>query len=323
MGKVDPETLADLVFARTGAPDDDDVVMGPTYGEDTAAVRVGDQTLVVNSDPISLAAERIGTLGVHVACNDVAASGADPRWLNNVIFLPDDRPDLLDTITADIHTEATDLGVAVIGGHSEYAAELSRPLVSMTCMGVTDRYVATGGASPGDVVILTKGAGVEGTAILATDFREELLGTVPASVLDAAAGFFEDISVVPDAAAVRAFATSMHDPTEGGLVDGLLEVASASDVAVQVDRDAIPVREETRQVCAAMDVDPLRILGSGALVVAVPADDADSALDALSDAGVEASVIGDVVESDTPELRLGDDVVREPVRDDIYRLWEE
>jgi hydrogenase expression/formation protein HypE len=320
IGKVDPDSLAALVLGRTGAPDDR-VLQGPAYGEDTAAIEVEEGILVVNADPISLAVGRVGTLGVDVAANDVAASGATPEWLTSVILLPGSA-DPLDTITAQLDEAARRLGVAIVGGHSEYAPALSTPMLVLTCFGLADRYVPTGGAEPGDRVVLTKGAGIEATAILATDFRDRLEGRVPGDVLDAAEGFYDDVSVVPEAAILREYAGAMHDPTEGGLVDGLLELAVASGVALDVDPGAIPVRDATRRLCAAMGVDPLRTFGSGALLAAVPEDSTSEALAALERAGIDAAVIGTVRESGTPALYLGEERFEEPVRDDMYALWE-
>ncbi|MFB6354764.1 MAG: AIR synthase family protein [Halobacteriales archaeon] len=320
IGKVDPGALAELVFDRTGAADPA-VRQGPGYGEDAAAIDLGDRTLVVSSDPLSLAAARLGTLAVHVAGNDVAVCGADPRWLTVVVFLPDDDGEVLDTVTAQLDEAAASAGISIVGGHSEYAPSLDRPLLSLTGLGLADRFVPTGGARPGDRLILTKGAGLEATAILATDFRDRLEEAVEPATLEAAAGYFDEISVVPDARAVREVATAMHDPTEGGLVDGLLELASAAGVRAVVDRADVPVRDATAACCAAVGVDPLRTFGSGALLAAVPEADVDAALSSLDAAGVEAAVIGRVEAAEEPALWLDGQAFTEPVRDDLYALW--
>jgi len=322
VGKLPPDELRGHVFGRTGAADER-VLQGPAYGEDAAAIALGDGILTVSSDPISLAAERVGTLGVPVACNDVAASGADPAWLTVVVFLPEDDSAVLEVISEQLHEAALDVGVAIVGGHTEYNPELSRPLLSLTAMGLTERFVPTGGAEPGDRVILTGGAGIEGTAILASDFREEARARgVSEETLDDAVGFFDEISVAPAARVLRETATAMHDPTEGGLVDGLLELASASGAVVAVERDRIPVREETRALCDAVDVDPLRIFGSGALVGTVPPDDVDATLDALRGTGIVAAEIGEVKAGDPAALVLNGERFESPVRDELYGLWE-
>ncbi|WP_224268914.1 AIR synthase family protein [Haloprofundus salinisoli] len=323
-GKFTPDDLAAYVFSRTGAPNDD-LLVGPAFGEDAAAVRVGGETLVVSTDPISLAAERIGTLGVAIVSNDVATCGGVPEWLTCTILLPDDDPTLLDAITAQLDAEATRLGITIVGGHSESVSALSRPLLSLTCAGTADRYVPTSGADPGDRILLTKAAGVEGTAVLATDFADEF--DVPADLVADATAFFDDLSVIPDAAALTPFATAMHDPTEGGVAAGLTEVAVAGDVVLSVDPDDVPVRPETRRLCDAAGVDPLRILGSGALVAAVPEASVDEALAALDAVDIDAAEIGAVTspndtDAGTPGLRLGDELFTSPPEDEMYALWD-
>lgn len=333
VGKVPPDALEQLVYSRLGI-EDSAVVQGPAYGEDTAAIRMGteeddtEELLLVNSDPISLAADRIGSLAVTIACNDIAASGGTPRWLTNVCLLPEPAEsdgagdEKLDRITNQLHEAATESGCAVIGGHAEYSAELSRPLVSMTCLGTAERYVPTSGASPGDVIILTGSAGIEGTAVLATDFRDVLTEHgVEGAVLDRAAEWFGEISVVDPAAALTRFATAMHDPTEGGVLCGLVELAIASGVECEIED--VPVRTETETLCTAMDLDPLRILGSGALLVAVPAADEEEALGMLDEQGIPAAGIGrvDSAEGD-PRVVLDGEVFTSPVEDGIYKLWE-
>ncbi|WP_050033381.1 AIR synthase family protein [Halorubrum halophilum] len=330
-GKLGPEALAE-VLAATGA-DDAAVDVGPAYGEDAAAIDLAgaESTLVVAADPLSLAADAVGELAVHVACNDVAASGADPRWLTHTLFLPDDDPARRRTVTEQVDETARDLGVAIVGGHTEVLPSLERPLCSMTALGTTDRFVSSGGAEPGDRLLLTKGAGIEATAILATDFREECAEAgVPEATLDAAAGFLDEVSVVPDAAAARDAVSAMHDPTEGGLLTALVETASASGAVLSVERDRVPVRPETEACCAALGVDPLATFGSGALLAAAPPERVDKATDALAAAGIAVGEIGEVRAADGRgdggegggRVLLDGDRIDEAPRDELYPLWE-
>jgi hydrogenase expression/formation protein HypE len=318
-GKLDPAVLSEFVLSRTGAPNPD-LLAGPAFGEDAAAIRVGDETLVVSTDPISLAAERIGQLAVTVASNDVAAAGGRPEFLLSTVLLPADETARLDTITEQLDAESRRLGLTIAGGHTEVVADLDRPLCSLTCFGMADRFVPTGGAAPGDHILLTEGAGIEATGVLATDFRDRL--DLPADVLDRATTAFDDLSVMPEAAVLAPVATAMHDPTEGGVLEGLIEMAMAGNVIFDVDRDTIHVREETRAVCEAVGVDPLRVLGSGALLATVDAADADATLDALAEEGIEAADIGRVATGETA-ARIDGERYTEPVRDDMYDLWDE
>ncbi|MFB6080266.1 MAG: AIR synthase related protein [Haloferacaceae archaeon] len=316
-GKLTREVLERLVFARTGTANPD-VLVGPAYGEDAAAIDLGDRTLVASTDPVSLAAGRIGRIGVAVATNDVAVAGARPEFLLVTLLLPDPDVDLLDAITADLDAEADRLGTTIVGGHTETVAGLDRPLLSIACLGVADRHVRTGGANVGDVLLVTKAAGIEATAVLATDFRADL--ALPDDPCDAAAGFFDDLSVLREASALTPLATTMHDPTEGGILQGAIELALTGDVGIEIDPDAIPVREETERLCAAAGVDPFRVLGSGALLATVDPADREAALAAIDDAGVAGRVVGRVVDG-PPGVRLGDERHVDPIRDDMYALW--
>jgi hydrogenase expression/formation protein HypE len=317
-GKLDRATLADLVLSRTGATNPD-LLAGPAFGEDAAAIRVGGQTLVVSTDPISLAAERIGQLAVTVASNDVAACGGRPEFLLCTILLPSADPSLLDTITDQLDAESTRLGLTIAGGHTEVVAGLDRPLCSLTCLGVADRYVPTGGATPGDRIVLTKGAGIEATGVLATDFRDRL--DLPNSTLERATAAFDDLSVMPEAAVLAPVATAMHDPTEGGVLEGLIEMALTAEATLEIDREAVHVRDETRAVCDAVGVDPLRVLGSGALLAAVDENDVEAALGALADEGIDAVEVGRVAAGEAG-VELDGERYTEPIRDDMYALWD-
>jgi hydrogenase expression/formation protein HypE len=326
IGKLDPETLR-TVLDRTGASNPA-LLTGAAYGEDAAAIDLGDgETLVVSSDPISLAAEAAGTLGVHVACNDIAAAGADPEFLTNVLFLPDDDPDTIATLTSQLDAAAAEIGVTIVGGHTEYVPVLSRPLLSLTAFGRTDHHIPTGGAEPGDTVLLTKGAAIEGTGIIATDFADQLRDEgVDKDVIERAATYFEEISVLEDSRALRDVATAMHDPTEGGVITALIELATAADVDMVVDREAVPIRSETETVCEAMGVDPLRIFGSGALLATVPADAVETAEASLAEAGIEAAVIGTVESTAAADgsgaLVLDGERITEASDDQLYPFWE-
>lgn len=318
-GKLTPAALERLVFARTGAANDD-VLVGPSYGEDAAAIADGDRTLVVSTDPISLAADRIGRLAVAVATNDVAASGGRPEFILPTVLLPDDDLDRLDRIAADLDGEAERLGVAIVGGHTEVVAGLSRPLLSLACLGFADRFVPTAGAEPGDRVVLTKSAGVEATAVLAADFGDDL--GLSDALVERATRRFDQLSVLPEATAIAPHANAMHDPTEGGVLGAAFELASASGVEVDLDREAIPVDDDTREVCAAAGVDPLRVLGSGALLATVAEDAVDDALDAVAAADVPAAVVGRVAAAETPVVSLDGERHADPVRDELYDFWD-
>ena len=299
-GKVPNKVLEEIVFRNLGAKRDD-VVLSPSIGEDAAIVQAGNELLAVSSDPITGAEEWLGWLAVHVSANDIATRGVQPRWFNSIILLPkNSTAELVEKICTQMDKAASQLNVAIIGGHCEVTPGIERPIVSGCAIGVAEKgkYVTCGGARVGDSIILTKGTGIEGTAILASDRRTQLLKVFDENFLNQAENFFEKISVVKDA--LTAFRTggvsAMHDPTEGGVAGGLHELADAANVGFTVNEEDILVPEETRKICAHFDVDPLQLISSGALLIVTEQDKTEKIIRSLSEKGIQSTVIGEVTE---------------------------
>ena len=333
-GKLPPEILKKYILSRVGVVDPS-VIVGPSIGEDAAVIDIGDsKVLVAHVDPITGAVEFLGWLAVHIACNDVAVRGVRPRWLLPVLYLPENADlGLIDKITTQIDTAAKEVNAMVVGGHSEFTSGLTRPLISMTALGITEkgRYVTTSGARVGDVVLMTKTVGVEGTAILSTDFRDSLLRAgVPEDVIERGREFLKMISVVKEALILSdvGIPTSMHDPTEGGLIGGLVEIAYASNKTLEVWEGKIPIAEETALMTKALGLDPLRLISSGVLVATVPQERVEEAIKLLNQYGIKATVIGRVNEysGHYVVIRREDGRVEEidelHVKDELISMWE-
>ncbi len=327
MGKLKYTLLRKYVFNRIGVKRRE-VLVGPSIGEDAAIIDFGDKVLVVHTDPITEAVERIGWLAVNIACNDVAVRGARPYWASTTILLPEGfKEELLDEITRDIDEAAKKLGVMIVGGHTEEAPRLDRPIVIVTAMGLASKstLVTTSGARVGDLVLMTKTAGLEGTAIIARDFEKLLLDKgVPREVVEKAKEFLWNISVVREAVELAWLgATSMHDPTEGGVLGGLIEMSIASGKRIRVYEDRIPVAYETRIIAQTLRIDPLKLISSGVLLATIPKNRAMDALEVLESMGVKASIIGEVIDGKGVELvrRKGVEVYHDFVVDEIARLW--
>ncbi len=318
VGKVPPSVLESLVFERFSGTDPT-VLQGPAYGEDAAAIEFDESVLLVNTDPISMAIERIGTIGVTIAANDIAASGGTPRWLTQVCLLPEDGVAQLETITEQVATAADAIGVSVVGGHTETNAELDRPLLSMTCLGTTDSVVNTGDLNPGDRIVLAGYAGTEATAIAASDLTAEL-GAVDRSVIETGRDCYAELSVLASADAVRDLATAMHDPTEGGVLAGLDELARSSALRIDAERDAIPIRAVTRTICDALAVDPLRTFGSGALLFGVTPDATEPVIERLDAENITGTVIG-TARAGAPGVTLDGRQLQSPIEDELYQFW--
>ncbi len=323
-GKVSPELLRRLVYPYlTHRPD---VLVAAGIGQDSAVLDFGSNVCITTCDPITGALRHLGRLAVHVACNDVAATGGEPVALLLTLLLPPDATENdLQTIMSEAGRTAAAVGVAIVGGHTEVTPRVTEAVAVVTVIGRTERgaYVHAGGARPGDALLLTKAAAIEGTAILATDLATELERTLPRDLLERAQRFVEEVSVLPEGrVAVRAGATAMHDVTEGGVLTAAWELAEASGLGVAVWADAVPVRPETAAVCAALRVDPLLLIGSGALLITT--GNPEQTLTALRHAGISAAQVG-VMRAEGRVVRRGDrvEVLVPPPRDELWRVLEE
>ncbi len=292
-GKLSPSDLQRIVFPYLGARRPD-VLSRAAIGEDSAIIDFGDWVCVLSTDPITGAAHKAGWLAVHVSCNDVAANGAEPVGVLATVLLSEQSEEgELRSLMEDVNQAASELGIEVLGGHTEVTPGLSANIVSCTAVGKAPkrRYVTTSGARPGNALLLTKSVGLEGTAILATDFEDRLRALLGDEMLKRAQGFRAEISVVKDGvAAAELGATAMHDPTEGGVLGAIHEMTTAGGLGVEVWTDGIPIREETRRVCDAFHADPLKLISSGAMLIACP--DGGAMVEGLAARGVPATVIG-------------------------------
>lgn len=321
-GKLPPPVLESLLERIPRS--DSRLMIGARVGEDAAVInfsgQVGGPYLVAKTDPITFAAERIGWYAVHINANDVATLGAHPRWFLAALLLPD--AELAQPIFADILAACAELGVTLCGGHTEVTAGLDQPVVVGQMLGEVrkDCLVRKESVRPGDAVLLTKGIAIEGTAILAREKPETLRGAFgsPAALERARNLLFDPgISVVAEAlAAVEAAPGAvhgMHDPTEGGLAGGLYELAAAARCGLAVERAAIPVLPETRAVCDTLGLDPLRLIASGALLIAVAQEAA-----AVVAARTGAVKIGEIRPAEEG-LRLDSEPLTFPEEDEITR----
>ncbi|MBI4338015.1 MAG: hydrogenase expression/formation protein [Chloroflexi bacterium] len=331
VGKL-PMHLLERLLAKV-QPSDPRVLLGPRVGADAALLDFGERVLVAKADPITFATDLIGWYAVQVNANDLACMGASPRWFLATVLLPEGASEgLAEGIFDQLLDACRGLGVTLIGGHTEITYGLERPILAGAMLGEVDKgkVVGSGGARPGDALLLTKGIAIEGTALLAREAAAHLRGRgIGDDVLARARDllFSPGISVVRDAAAACAAGRvhAMHDPTEGGLATGLLELARASGAGLDVAADRIPVLPECQAICDRLELEPLGLLGSGALLMAVEAEDAPRVLAALGREGIIAVQIG-VVTPAEGGLRLrraeGEGPLPTFPRDELARFLE-
>lgn len=303
IGKLPPDILTRLLsHTRT----DPSVIIGPAYGEDAAAVRFGGKLLVAAADPVTFATDRVGYYAVSVNANDIAVLGAIPRYFLATIFLPEGSAESeAESVFNEIEDACRAIDVTLIGGHTEITPTVSRIVVSGCMLGEADenRLVRTSGARVGDALVLAGGIAIEGASILAREAKNDLLTRgVDEAVIERARGYLDDPGICVLRYAQIAMeiggVTAMHDPTEGGLATALREVAAASGKGLRIDRASIPVLPECHDFCRALGIDPLGLIASGSLLIAVDPASVEAVLNGFEQADIRARRIGSVTAPD-------------------------
>ena len=332
IGKLSADHLRSLLSRPP--KHDPRLLIGPQIGEDAAVIDLGDRYLVVTTDPITFATDHIGRCAVHVNANEVAVLGARPLWFFVVMLLPEKHttPELAETIMADVRTTCDELGITLGGGHTEITQGLDRPILVGQMLGEVPPtgLVQKTRIAIGDQILLTRSVAIEGTAILAREKSELLRKRVDAHFLERAARFLTEpgISVVSAALAaanVGEVVHGMHDPTEGGLATGLFELVESAGLGLRIIRERIPVSPETGAVCVAQALDPLKLLASGALLIAVAPAGVDSVLTSVAATGVPVAVIGEVRPASEGIMIVTNGAIEPlipPTQDEIARAFE-
>ena len=331
-GKIPHELLRSLLqrYSRSH----ERLLVGPAVGEDATAIALEERVVVAGMDPITFATDEIGWYVVHVNANDVAVMGAVPRWFLVTLLLPEGqaKEEDVERIFHQIAQACEEVGALLVGGHTEVSYDLSRPLAVGVMLGEVhpDRLISTAGAQPGDALSLARGVPIEGTAIIARERREELLrlGVSP-DLLARAADYLHTpgISVVKTAmlALETAQVHAMHDPTEGGLLMGIWELAEAAGVGVEVNLDDVPVVPEGQFLCEVYGLDPMGTIASGALLIACEPADAPALITTLEEHGIPARIIGHITSPEEGRwiFRNGQQrPLTPPAVDEIVKIFE-
>lgn len=323
IGKLPNSKLKAMILDRLPAFGKN-VLGGPAVGTDCAILDYGKNACVLTTDPITGAAHDIGRLAVHVACNDLAAAGACPLGLLVTALVPP-RTSAADLkrVVRDLIKTANTIPVDIIGGHTEVTSSVNRLLLSITAVGRVEKsqLIQGGGARPGDSLVLTKSAGLEGTAIIARSHAGELSRCFGRRFVEHAQRFLQQISVVKEGRIAAKFRShAMHDVTEGGVLGAVWEMAEASGRGVIIDQVRIPIEPETRSICRHYRIDPLRLISSGALLIA--AAEGHRLVPLLERSGIHAAVIGTFSLKKTKVLVFGNRRIPiiEPGPDELYKV---
>ncbi|QNO15828.1 AIR synthase [Alkalicella caledoniensis] len=323
IGKIPSDVLRRIVYSNI-THHRPEVLVRPNIGEDCSVIDFGEYVCVLSTDPITGTTKDIGSLAVHISCNDIASNGVDPLGIMLTILAPPSTTEEeLAQVMADANKAAASINVEIIGGHTEISSAVNQMIISGTAIGrqLKGQVVVSKGAQLGDVVIMTKHAGLEGASIIAKELEEKLTTILTSEEIFNAQSFSHDISVVTEGVlAWKIGVSSMHDVTEGGILGAIWELAEASGLGVEVYLDSIPVKAETLKISEFLSLDPYRLISSGVMVMTISEDKLSTLLATLKDSGIDVTVVGKIV-SEGRVILKGDE--RKPLDppdvDELYK----
>lgn len=329
-GKLPQKKLSRLLSRY--AQKDRRVVVRPGIGRDATVISFPDRYLVAKTDPVTFATDQIGWYAVHINANDVAAMGGIPRWFLSTLLLPAGQvgANEVEAIFAQISAACDELGAVLCGGHTEMTIGIDRPIVVGQMLGevAKENLVIPDRVRPGDEIILTKGIAIEGTALIAREmgelkkhFGEDWIQKCRNLLRVPGISVVREARIACEVARVHA----MHDPTEGGLATGLHELAAAARVGMLVEREKISILPETAMLCRQLQLDPLGLIASGALLIVSAPEDSCKIREALMAEGISAAVIGRIREGKKGVKLLSQGKAMDlPFfsRDEVARLFE-
>ncbi|SFR71833.1 AIR synthase family protein [Anaeromicropila populeti] len=324
VGKV-PETVLKRSVFKQIKHRRSEILVRPGVGEDCSALEISEgEAFVLSTDPITGTAHEIGKLAVHITANDIASSGAEIIGILLTIILPDGaRESDLREMMQEIEEVCAELDIEVLGGHTEISVAVNQPVISVTGVGKIkkEQLILTKGLKPTHEIVMTKWAGLEGTAIIAQEKEEVLKERFSMDFIESAKGMMKSISVVKEAKiAKETGACAMHDITEGGIFGALWEMAAASDVGIEVNLKKIPIKQETIEICEIFDINPYLLISSGCMLIGT--DHGNALVDALQKEGISSAVIGRVT-AGNDRVVINEDEKRylePPKSDELYKV---
>lgn len=302
-----------------------DVRIRSGIGEDCSVINFGDRECVVSTDPITGAVKNSGKLAVHINCNDVASCGVEPIGILVTILVPESCTlDDINTVMREIDIETRKLNVEILGGHTEVTRAVNKMVISCTAIGRggSGAAVSTSGAREGDDIIVTKYLCLEGTSIIASDYETQLEDLLSKEEIEEAKSYIEHISVVKEGIISGKFGVnSMHDITEGGILGGIWEVSEASGVGFKIYADKMPISGITRKLCNAYNIDPLRLISSGSMLITT--SNGENLVEVLKSSGIKSCIVGEITKKNGILVNGKNEIeVEPPKRDELFVFKE-
>lgn len=322
-GKLPNHLLEDIVFKHIKYKNKD-VITGAEVGQDNALLDIDDEIVVLSTDPITGAANDIGSLSINISCNDIAASGGKPVGILLTILAPPKTSHKeIETIMKDAGEAAEELKVEIVGGHTEITDVVNKIVVSTTAIGRLKKsnLPKIEDIKPGDKIVMTKLAGIEGTSIILNDLESYFKDKLDDDTIEKGKKYGEDISVLKEGQIGGKIGINyMHDITEGGVLGAVWEAHKAVGKGVKINKELIPISPITKEISEILDIDPLRLISSGSMLMILSKEQLKVLENKLNFEEIPVTVIGEIIEEgiymeDNGELNI----IEPPEADELYK----
>ncbi len=255
-------------------------------------------------DPLFFPGGNIGDLAINGTVNDLLCCGATPLYLSASFILEEGLPfETLTQVIASMQQAAQTAGVSIVTGDTKVVerSKCDKLFINTTGIGIIPNHIDLGlhRVTAGDAVIVTGCIGNHGVTILSTRDGLEFESSLQSDTAALTTLVSNLLAGVPEVHILR-------DPTRGGLSATLNEIAEGAKVSIVIDEEQLPIDEPVRAACNLLGLDPLYVANEGILLIFLPNEYAEQALQRIhSDPhGKSARIIGRVIESKTPEVLL-------------------
>lgn len=294
VGKISETALKRSVFQQLKMRREE-VIFGASIGEDCAAVKLQPgEICVVSSNPVTGSGKVQGALAVYTAVNNLAASGAEPIGIMMTVLLPEEfKESRLKELSEQIEAVCEQLHIQVMGGHTEVTPAVNEPVFSVTAAGKVPekKMLRTAGAQPDQDIVMTKWIGTEGAVAIAAAKEKELLDRFPKALVEKVKAMLPECAVLSEAAiAGKSGVSAMHDVSSGGIYGALYELSEAAGVGLEIDLRAIPIKQETVEICEYLGLNPYYLKSGGSMLIVC--EHGQELVRTLEKAGISSAVIG-------------------------------
>lgn len=323
-GKISENVLKRSVLKKIKTHREE-IVSGAGIGKDCAILAsLEGEEIALSVTPVTAPVTELGRYAIPMALNNVAAAGAEPVGVMLSILLPEQTEETeIQQLMEQAEEVCAACHVEIAGGHTEVTAAVDQPIMTVT--GIGKKEAARAGYPQGikanQDIVVSKWIGLEGTARLAKEHKNELCTRYPVRMIEEAAAYDKYLSIIPEAAtAMKSGVCGMHDVSRGGIFGALWEMASGAGVGLEIDLKKLPVKQETIEICEFFELNPYELLSGGCLIMVT--EDGNGLVTALAREEIPAVIVGKTTDSNDRVIYNDDEkrYLDMPKTDQIYNI---